>query len=250
MAVSRTTLAVLVLVFAAVAAPSCQAARLLRGRFDNEDDPSGYAAYTAARAIDPLGTKVRNGNTPEAAESTSNAAYLGVYRASTVGGQGKLSFATVEATHVSANPDRRKEVIKPRTRSAQDLGNLTPRPVNIAGGAVQVPVLVTNGASVSQTYEGATAAAMPQAVIVNQGGKRGNRKTVIANSMLTSSTAAAPKASKVGSLASTAQPVGSLALSGAANGKITLAQADSAVAMAQTEKVDRLNPISRTAWQN
>lgn len=224
-----------------VAAPSCQAARLLRGRFDNEDDPSGYAAYTAARAIDPLGTKVRNGNTPEAAESTSNAAYLGechfnravcnqsphmlpvglhasfmiswlvdttlcqlpsqtadqlsscnqsalsnpalsarsphlcstlcrrlvsaipasyshlaplhagVYRASTVGGQGKLSFATVEATHVSANPDRRKEVIKPRTRSAQDLGNLTPRPVNIAGGAVQVPVLVTNGASVSQT---------------------------------------------------------------------------------------------------
>jgi hypothetical protein len=37
---------------------------------------------------------------------------------------------------------------------------------------------------------------------------------------------------------------------GAANGKITLAQADSAVAMAQTEKVDRLAPISRTAWQN
>jgi hypothetical protein len=29
-----------------------------------------------------------------------------------------------------------------------------------------------------------------------------------------------------------------------------LAQADSAVAMAQTEKVDRFNPISRTAWQN
>jgi hypothetical protein len=40
------------------------------------------------------------------------------------------------------------------------------------------------------------------------------------------------------------------AAAGAANGKITLAQADSAVAMAQTEKVDRLNPISRTAWQN
>jgi hypothetical protein len=37
---------------------------------------------------------------------------------------------------------------------------------------------------------------------------------------------------------------------GAANGKIVLAQADSAVAMAQTEKVDRLAPISRTAWQN
>jgi hypothetical protein len=49
---------------------------------------------------------------------------------------------------------------------------------------------------------------------VNQGGKRGNRKTVVANSMLTSSTAAAPKASKAGSFGATAQPVGSLALSG------------------------------------
>jgi hypothetical protein len=65
-----------------------------------------------------------------------------------------------------------------------------------------------------RSYEGATAAAMPEAVVVNQGGKRGNRKTVIANSMLTSSTAPAPKASRIASLASTAQPVGSLALSG------------------------------------
>jgi hypothetical protein len=75
----------------------------------------------------------------------------GVYRASAAGGSGKLSYATVEGTHLDANPDRRKEVVKPRTRSAQDLGGLTPRPVNIAGGAVQVPVLVTNGAAVSQT---------------------------------------------------------------------------------------------------
>lgn len=37
---------------------------------------------------------------------------------------------------------------------------------------------------------------------------------------------------------------------GAANGKIVLAQADTAVAMAQTEKVDRNAPISRTSWQN
>jgi hypothetical protein len=37
---------------------------------------------------------------------------------------------------------------------------------------------------------------------------------VVANSMLTSSTAAAPKASKAGSFGATAQPVGSLALSG------------------------------------
>jgi hypothetical protein len=41
-----------------------------------------------------------------------------------------------------------------------------------------------------------------------------------------------------------------VAAAGAANGKITLAQADSAVAMAQTERVDRTAPISRTSWQN
>jgi hypothetical protein len=64
------------------------------------------------------------------------------------------------------------------------------------------------------SYMGATAASMPEALIVNQGGKRGNRKTVVANSMLTSTTAPAPKASQLASLASTAQPVGSLALSG------------------------------------
>lgn len=241
--------ALVLLVIAAGAAPSCQAARLLKNRFYTEDDPSGYTAYTAARSITPLGTKVRNANTPEAAESTSNAAFLGVYRASAAGGSGKLSYATVEGT-VGANPDHRKEFVKTRTRSAQDLGGLTPRPVNIAGGAVQVPVLVTNGAALAQTYEGATAASMPEALIVNQGGRGGNRKTVVANSMLTSTTAPAPKASKIASLASTAQPVGSLALSGTANGKIVLAQADSAVAMAQTERVDRVNPISRTAWQN
>jgi hypothetical protein len=68
---------------AAVITPSCQAARLLRGRFDTEDDPSGYAAYNAARVISPLSTKTRNGNTPEAAESTSNAAFIGEFACST-----------------------------------------------------------------------------------------------------------------------------------------------------------------------
>jgi hypothetical protein len=65
-----------------------------------------------------------------------------------------------------------------------------------------------------RSYEGATAAALPEALFVNQGGKRGNRKTVVANSMLTSTTGAAPKASRAGSFGATAQPVGSLALSG------------------------------------
>jgi hypothetical protein len=63
-------------------------------------------------------------------------------------------------------------------------------------------------------YEGATAAALPEAIQINQGGSRGRRKTVVANSMITSSTPAVPKVGKHGSLASTAQPVSALALSG------------------------------------
>jgi hypothetical protein len=63
-------------------------------------------------------------------------------------------------------------------------------------------------------YEGATAAALPEAIQINQGGSRGKRKTVVANSMITSSTPSVPKASEHGSFASTAQPVNALALSG------------------------------------
>lgn len=49
---------------------------------------------------------------------------------------------------MSINPGRAKEMVKTRTRSSLD----TPeRPVDIQNGAVQIPVLVTNGASVAQT---------------------------------------------------------------------------------------------------
>lgn len=74
----------------------------------------------------------------------------GVYRASTIGGNAPLSYGTVEATP-DANFDRRKEVVKPRSRSAMDLGGLVKGPPNLASGNAQIPVLVTNGASVAQT---------------------------------------------------------------------------------------------------
>jgi hypothetical protein len=79
------------------------------------------------------------------------ASRAGVYRASGAGGNAPLSYSTVESDPISNNPDRRTEVVKPRARSAQDLYNLTPRPINLASGAPQIPVLVTNGAAVSQT---------------------------------------------------------------------------------------------------
>jgi hypothetical protein len=86
-----------------------------------------------------------------AAVAAATACPTGVYRASGAGGSAPLSFSTVEADPISSNPDRRTEVVKPRARSAQDLGGLTPRPINLSSGAPQVPVLVTNGAAVSQT---------------------------------------------------------------------------------------------------
>ncbi|WIA12302.1 hypothetical protein OEZ86_003255 [Tetradesmus obliquus] len=239
-----------VVIAAAGVSPACTAARLLlTGRFDHEADPSGYAAYTAARSFRPQPNKKRISNTPEAAESMSASSFVAVYRATAVGA-GPLSFATVESDPEAVNPTRRKETVKPRGWVAQDLGNLVPRPIDVQSGAGQVPIMVTNGAAAAQTYEGATAAALPEAIQINQGGTRGKRKTVVANSMITSSTPAVPKASKHGSLASTAQPVTALALSGTATGGVSLAQADSAVAMAVTERVDRTEPISRTAWQN
>lgn len=76
----------------------------------------------------------------------------------------------------------------------------------------------------SRSYEGATAAAASDSIMVNQGGKRGRRGTVIANSMLTGSTSALPAASRRGSFGTTAQPVGSMALSGNPNGRIQIAQ--------------------------
>jgi hypothetical protein len=73
-------------------------------------------------------------------------------------------------------------------------------------------------------YEGATAAAASDSIMVNQGGKRGRRGTVIANSMMTGSTSALPAASRRGSFGTTSQPVSAMALSGNPNGRIQIAQ--------------------------
>lgn len=110
------------------------------------------------------------------------------------------------------------------------------------------------GVAHSQTYEGATAISATDAVAQNKGGKF----TPISYNMLTSK----PGVWKQGVLkrqvwgtsrgswgASNNNPVGSLAVSGVANGKIALAQAEDAVAMSQTEK-STTDPISKTAWQN
>jgi hypothetical protein len=73
-------------------------------------------------------------------------------------------------------------------------------------------------------YEGATAAAASDAMMVNQGGRRGRRGTVIANSMMTGSTSPLAAASRRGSFGTTAQPVSAMALSGTPNGRIQIAQ--------------------------
>jgi hypothetical protein len=77
---------------------------------------------------------------------------------------------------------------------------------------------------VMRRYEGATSASASDSVIVNQGGRRGRRGTVIANSMMTATTGPLPAASRRGSFGTTAQPVSAMALSGNPNGRIQIAQ--------------------------
>jgi hypothetical protein len=55
--------------------------------------------------------------------SSALLSHAAVYRATAVGA-GPLSFATVESDPEAVNPTRRKETVKPRGWSAQDLGNL------------------------------------------------------------------------------------------------------------------------------
>lgn len=249
---------VALLLLAAVATQHCEASRLLRQTKsplrkhfqDKEDpgDPSGYLAFANSRAFVPRPSKAnKQALTPEAAEAASNNLFNGIYRNMASGN--RMSYATVESDPVTLNPNRKEEVVQVRARSAIDLVGIAPRAPNLSNGATQFPALMMGGVAYSNTYEGATSAAASDSIMVNQGGKRGRRGTTIANSMLTASTAALPAASRRGSFGTTAQPVGSMALSGNPNGRIQIAQADRAVAMAQTERVNS-DPISRTAWQN
>lgn len=198
-------------------------------------DPSGQTSgLVGARSF--KGQRARPANraaiTPEAAETSSNAVFTGIYRP--FGSTERRSYATVEPTP-DVNDDRAKETVRPRARSAQDVPGLGRRTPNLGSGEEQMAVLSVGGVALAETYQGAEAVATSDSLAMNTG------KTVIAASQLNSR----PQVFR-STVKDTSRParafgvtsgngVGSLAMSGAANGKITLAQAESAVAMSQTQ---------------
>lgn len=122
------------------------AARILHSRADwaDEGDPSGYSSVAAARVITPAGgptPAIRTAVTPENAEATSNAAFVGVNRL--MAPSSRRSYATVEADPIDDNEDQRQVTIRPRQRSVIDL----PMPRGIAQGGSgndNMPALVSD----------------------------------------------------------------------------------------------------------
>jgi hypothetical protein len=95
-----------------------------------------------------------------------------------------------------------------------------------------MPALVLGSVSKAATYQGATAISTTDSLGLFAGGD-----SAVSNSLLTARTGGFRGASGTGSFGVTSNnPVRSKAMSGAANGQIVLAQADTAVAMAQGER--------------
>jgi hypothetical protein len=112
------------------------------------------------------------------------------------------------------------------------------RPPNLGSGEEQMAVLSTGGVALAETFEGAEAVSASDAVAMNKGSEPG--QTAMAASMQNSRPPVFRPTNierkRTHSFGVTSNNgVGSLAMSGAANGKVVLAQAESAVAMSQTQ---------------
>jgi hypothetical protein len=186
----------------------------------------------AARSFNarPARSASRVAVTPEAAESTANARFTGVYRP--FGPSDRRTYATAETTY---NNEIRQDPIRPRNRATTDVVQI-PKPPNLGTGEEQMSALSVGGMVLAETNEGAEAASATDALALNKGREPG--QTTIAASQLISRPpvwrAFIPGRTRSFGVTSN-QGVGSLAMSGAANGKVVLAQAESAVAMSQTQ---------------
>jgi hypothetical protein len=209
-------------------------------------DPSGLGGLVAARAFNAnrARTASRTASTPEAAETSANAVFTGIYRP--FGSTERRAYAQAEGRY--DNEDRGTDTIRPRTRSAIDVVDLGRRTPNLGSGEEQMAVLSVGGVALAETHEGAEAASASDALALNKGNRR-NRpgQTTTAASMLNSRPPVfrAVDNTRTRSFGvSSNEGVGSLAMSGMANGKIVLAQAESAVAMSQTQT------STADTWQN
>lgn len=203
-------------------------------------DPSGLGGLVEARTFN--GQRARSANraaiTPEAAESSSNAIFTGVYRP--FGSTERRSYATAEA-NPELNHDRDAVTVRTRARSSQDVPGLARAP-NLGSGEEMMSALSVGGVALAETYQGAEAVSASDALAMNKGGANGKRirdKTTMAASQLNSKPPPFKPTDKKRPTrsysVSSGEGVTSLAMSGAANGKIALAQAESAVAMSQTQ---------------
>lgn len=210
--------------------------RLLKERdWGDSGDPSGLSGLVGARSFNAnrARTASRTAVTPEAAESSANAVFTGIYRP--FGDADRRSYAQAEPTW--GNEVRGDVAMRPRARSSIDVVQLR-RPPNLGSGEEQMAVLSVGGVALAETFEGAEAVSASDALAMNKGEEPG--QTTTAASMLNSRPPVFrptdTKSKRTRSFGVTSnQGVGSLAMSGAANGKVVLAQAESAVAMSQTQ---------------
>jgi len=223
---------------------TCTAAQYTTARWLHKErdwgdsgDPSGLSGLVEARTFN--GQKARSANraavTPEAAESSANAIFAGVYRP--FGSTERRSYATAEA-NPQLNEDRDAVTIRTRARSSQDVPGLKKAP-NLGSGEELMAALSVGGVALAETYQGAEAVSASDALAMSKGGKKLGDKTVMAASQLNSKPPPFKPTDKARPTrsygVSSGEGVSSLAMSGSANGKIALAQAESAVAMSQTQ---------------
>lgn len=205
-------------------------------------DPSGLGGLVAARSFNANRARPasRAAITPEAAESSANAVFTGVYRP--FGSAEQRSYAQAESR--PDNEDRGGETIRPRARSSIDVVDQR-RPPNLGSGEEQMAVLSVGGVALAETFEGAEAASASDAVAMNKGGRPGQTATAASQLNSRPPVFRAVDNKRTRSFGVTSNnAVSALAMSGAANGKVVLAQAESAVAMSQTQT------STADTWQN
>uniref|UniRef100_A0A383W122 Uncharacterized protein n=1 Tax=Tetradesmus obliquus TaxID=3088 RepID=A0A383W122_TETOB len=228
-------------------------------------------SYASARVISmppPDTHNVVHAITPEAAEAIAYSDPSGIHRLATP--EKRRSYATVEPDALNNNPNRDDTTVRTFARSNQDLPSRFRRrgnngndgnsyynsngntnlnrksskssendPKYSSSGAVEQPILAMGELSYAQTYQGATAVAASDAIAMSKGGRVGSPDgtTIAASNAVTwvPGLLQANVAQQSSVVVSTSQRVGSMAASGAADGRLALAQAGSAVALAQAE---------------
>jgi hypothetical protein len=89
-------------------APTVQGRRLLKDRdWGDSGDPTGTEVLSRSRIFPGGPGTPKRAATPEAAESTANSGFLGIWRREMTPSN-SVAFATVESDPLFVNPDRKK----------------------------------------------------------------------------------------------------------------------------------------------